>query len=90
MLDRVALLYQKAGHPGIRNQRLTDAKRRYIAYRQFTVWIYGKCDYKQRRHTPQCVTKKIRTVFPSGNYVGFGKAADSNESQQEADDDDQL
>ena len=90
MLDNVAYLYRKAGHPGVKKRNDINAKRRYIAYRQFTVWIHGRCGYKYRRHIPQCVTKKIRTTFPSDRYVGYEEAPDSNLSGDEIDEDEDL
>ena len=90
MLDNIAYLYRKAGHPGVKKRNDINAKRRYIAYRQFTVWIHGRCGYKYRRHIPQCVTKKIRTTFPSDRYVGYEEAPDSDLSGDEIDEDEDL
>lgn len=86
LLEKMGYLYSKAGHPGVLG-RNRNAARRYVAYRQFTVWIHGKCGYKDRRNIPQCVTKRIKEAFSSTIYRGFEEPKDSNSesSQQEAD-----
>lgn len=46
---------------------------RKAAYRQFTLWKYGKLSKGDRRVVPSCCVKKVREAFPSesGHYMGF-------------------
>lgn len=46
---------------------------RKAAYRQFTLWRYGKLGRGNRRVVPSCVVLAVRNIYPSpsGNYMGF-------------------
>eukprot|EP00795_Rhopilema_esculentum_P015960 gene15960-7292_t len=46
---------------------------RKAAYRQFTLWKYGRLGRDNRRILPSCVVKIIREAYPSpdGQYMGF-------------------
>ncbi|XP_065054976.1 P2X purinoceptor 7-like [Rhopilema esculentum] len=46
---------------------------RKAAYRQFTLWKYGRLGRGNRRILPSCVVKIIREAYPSpdGQYMGF-------------------
>lgn len=90
VIDKMKHLYSKAGHPGIQQRNNINASRRYVAYRQFTVWIHGRCGYKNRRSIPQCVTKRIKATFPSTNYTGFEEARETDSSQAEPEDDENV
>lgn len=51
-----------------------EERRRYCAYRRYTVWIHGYLGMHIRREIPQCVTRRIRETFPAENpeaYRGF-------------------
>ena len=89
LLDNMRHIYSTAGHSGANKKDLNEA-RRYIAYRQFTSWVRGRCGYKERRCIPQCATKKIRQTFPSEKgYRGYEEASESelSDGEQEVDDD---
>ncbi|WAR18486.1 hypothetical protein MAR_033417 [Mya arenaria] len=57
---------------------VTDTFFRLTAYRQFTLWIYGKLGRHNRRVVPACVVNKVRLQFPNldgrDNFVGFEEA----------------
>ena len=46
---------------------------RKSAYRQYTLWRYGRFGKGNRRVCPACVVRMIRATYPSatGNYMGF-------------------
>ena len=46
---------------------------RFIAYRQYIGWIYGRLGRNERRPIPSCVLGKIRETFPSpdNTYIPF-------------------
>ncbi|XP_064479573.1 P2X purinoceptor 7-like [Ornithodoros turicata] len=51
-----------------------NKKFRYIAYRQFTRWIWGGLGKHHRKILPACVVYAIRDAFPSDVYKGFEPA----------------
>ncbi|XP_064462653.1 P2X purinoceptor 7-like [Ornithodoros turicata] len=51
-----------------------NKKFRYIAYRQFTWWIWGGLGKHHRKILPACVVHAIRDAFPSDVYKGFEPA----------------
>lgn len=46
---------------------------RFIAYRQYILWVWGKLGRRNRRVVPSCIFWKIRDRYPdqNGNYTGF-------------------
>lgn len=47
---------------------------RYLAYREFTRWTYGRLGRHIRKVVPACVVRVIRNTFPKGDdeeYEGF-------------------
>ena len=46
---------------------------RFIAYKQYIWWIYGRLGKDVRKRIPTCVLYKIRTIYPDPNniYVPF-------------------
>ena len=46
---------------------------RFTAYRQYTMWVWGKLGRRNRKVIPSCVLWKIRDRLPdpSGRYTGF-------------------
>ena len=46
---------------------------RKSAYRQYTLWRYGRLGKGNRRLCPACVVRMVRATYPSadGNYMGF-------------------
>ena len=49
---------------------------RKAAYRQFTMWKYGKLGRGNRRPNPACVVRMIRKAYPSSDdqYMGFKRS----------------
>ena len=49
---------------------------RKAAYRQYTLWKYGKLGRGNRKILPSCVVLVIRRVYraPDGNYMGFRRS----------------
>ena len=49
---------------------------RKAAYRQFTMWKYGKLGRGNRRPNPACVVRLIRKAYPSSDdqYMGFKRS----------------
>ncbi|XP_077485388.1 uncharacterized protein LOC144095578 [Amblyomma americanum] len=43
----------------------------YVAYRQFTRWIWGRLGIGHREVIPSCTVSMIRKMFPSGSYTDF-------------------
>ena len=43
----------------------------YKAYRQLARWCWGYLGNEIRVVLPSCAVDKIRTAFPSDQYVGF-------------------
>eukprot|EP00794_Sanderia_malayensis_P001872 gene1872-2115_t len=50
-----------------------NASWRYTAYRQYTIWVWGKLGRSNRKVIPSCIVHKIRKRFPDHNavYTGF-------------------
>ncbi|XP_077563578.1 P2X purinoceptor 7-like [Haemaphysalis longicornis] len=46
-------------------------KYRYVAYRQFARWIWGRLRKGERKVIPSCAVWMIRKMFPSESYTGF-------------------
>ncbi|XP_077551795.1 P2X purinoceptor 7-like [Haemaphysalis longicornis] len=44
---------------------------RYVAYRQFTRWMWGRLSEGDRKVIPSCAVSLIRKMFPSEQYCGF-------------------
>ena len=46
---------------------------RKAAYRQYTLWKYGKLGRGNRRILPSCVVTMIRHTYPApdGRYMGY-------------------
>ena len=46
------------------------------AYRQYTLWKYGKLGRGNRKILPSCVVIMIRQAYPApdGNYMGFRRS----------------
>ena len=46
---------------------------RKAAYRQYTLWKYGKLGRWNQKILPSCVVTTIRQAYPApdGNYMGF-------------------
>ena len=51
---------------------------RYTAYTNYTLWVHGSLGHKVRRGIPTCVTKAIKTAFPSHVYRHFEEAEDDD------------
>ena len=49
---------------------------RKAAYRQYTLWKYGKLGRGNRKILPSCVVTTIRQAYPApnGNYMGFRRS----------------
>ena len=49
---------------------------RKAAYRQYTLWKYGKLGRGNRKIVPSCVVTTIRQAYPApdGNYMGFRRS----------------
>lgn len=61
---------------GTNSLRFRDDNRlcRYLAYREFTCWVYKRLGRHIRKVIPACVVKKIREAFPKSEdelYEGF-------------------
>lgn len=60
-------------HMNGKNLEICNKSYRFIAYRQYIWWQYGKLGKGVRRRIPTCVLSKIRQTFPAadGVYVPF-------------------
>ncbi|KAM7314871.1 P2X purinoceptor 7 [Ixodes scapularis] len=56
-------------------QRTAHKKYRYVAYRQFSRWIWQRLGKGNRKVLPSCVIQAIRTAYPSEVYRGFAYPA---------------
>ena len=48
---------------------LSNIKYRFIEYKQYAWWSQGYLGKKRRKPLPNCVIKKIFTVFEKKNYI---------------------
>ncbi|KAL1417808.1 hypothetical protein MTO96_006065 [Rhipicephalus appendiculatus] len=46
-------------------------KYRFVAYRLFIKWIWGRLGAHNRVELPACIVARVRHEFPSASYVGF-------------------
>ena len=55
------------------NMQICNKSYRFIAYKQYILWQYGKLSKGERKKIPTCVLAKIRQTFPAhdGVYVPF-------------------
>ncbi|KAJ8026488.1 P2X purinoceptor 7 [Holothuria leucospilota] len=58
---------------GMRENNEPNHTMRHVAYRQFTVWQYGRLGRGNRHVIPSCVVTRIRATYPSpnGQYRGY-------------------
>ena len=51
------------------NSDLSNKSYRFIAYKQYTCWIYGRLGKDIRRPIPSCAVQEIRRKFPAPDNV---------------------
>ncbi|KAM7302003.1 putative serine carboxypeptidase CPVL [Ixodes scapularis] len=67
----LAVAYCEVREKGLEHSHELHEKYRFVAYRQFTRWMWGRLGAGNRRVLPACVVEKIRKTFPSQQYTGF-------------------
>ncbi|KAM7291318.1 P2X purinoceptor 7 [Ixodes scapularis] len=67
----LAVAYCEVRESGRELQHQLHEKYRFVAYRQFTRWMWGRLGAGNRRVLPACAVHKIRKTFPSQRYTGF-------------------
>ncbi|KAM7312352.1 P2X purinoceptor 7 [Ixodes scapularis] len=59
-------LQEEERHPAPGEQKL-----RFVAYKQFTRWMWRRLGRYNRRVLPACAVARIRQEFPSETYTGY-------------------
>ncbi|CAN7940212.1 unnamed protein product [Ixodes pacificus] len=67
----LAVAYCEVREKGLEHPHEFHEKYRFVAYRQFTRWMWGRLGAGNRRVLPACVVEKTRKTFPSQQYTGF-------------------
>ena len=70
----VAQIYRADHGAGTLRFRNENRLCRYLAYREFTAWVYKRLGKNIRKVIPACVVKAIRNAFPKRpdeSYEGF-------------------